>query len=522
MYSDKLLKSVMRQVKQMKEVFSGKIKLTLFKKVIHKLFQLLLLVLITMIHHKTSFAQESMEITQDSLLIETSLLISSFGVDENFELYVTDWDSGHVFRFTAVGDSVTLTDAFPNLNFVRPGFLTYSPDGTDRIFVLEVKSGKIFVFLNDPGVTDVDLFLDIGDRINISTSEAGLLGLAFHPDYANNGFFYVNYVAGPDSLLRTILARFSVNSANPNSGDPDSELILLEILNPTGSHFGGMIQFGEEGYLYIARGDARTAIFKGEVSDAQDLTSLLGKILRIDVDTPADSMNYGIPPDNPFVENTEGYREEIWASGLRNPWRFSIDQVTETLWVGDVGQHSYEEINIIEKGQNYGWNIMEGFHCFGATTCDSSDLTSPIIEYKHDMGCSVTGGYVYRGASLPELGGAYIYADFCTGKIWMLRYENVVSVNNSPEVPKDYSIQQNYPNPFNPTTTLEYNILSPREVSLTIYNLLGQEIVRLVSEVQQAGYHKVIWDASDFASGIYFYRLQAGDFVQTRKMVLLK
>ena len=295
-------------------------------------------------------------------------------------------------------------------------------------------------------------------------------------------------------------------------------MILLEIPNTTKEHFGGMIQFGKDGYLYISRGDGHPHLIR-EGSDAQDLTTLFGKILRIDVDNPSGGMNYGIPVDNPFTGNTEGYREEILASGLRNPWRFSIDPITNTLWVGDVGEGLFEEIDVIKKGHNYGWDIMEGFHCFEAFACDSTAFEPPVFEYSHEVGCSIIGGYVYRGSLVPEFEGAYIYGDYCSGNIWMLKYEYVSSLII---VPTEFTIQQNYPNPFNLQTSIEYSITREAEASLVVYNLLGEEVVRLVDGEQTVGNHVVIWNASNFASGIYFYRLQAGDFVQTRKMVLLK
>jgi len=187
-----------------------------------------------------------------------------------------------------------------------------------------------------------------------------------------------------------------------------------------------MSQFVTDGYLYISKGDGGTNNeppwdYTGIVSEAQNLNNLRGTIIRIDVDNPSGGLNYGIPPDNPFVGNVEGYREEIWAWGLRNPWRFSIDKVTGKMWAGDVGQFLFEEVNMIEKGRNYGWNVIEGFHCWADSACDITEFAPPIIEYSHDFGCSITGGYVYRGTMLPELTGSYIYGDYCSGTIWILK-----------------------------------------------------------------------------------------------------
>jgi glucose/arabinose dehydrogenase len=216
-----------------------------------------------------------------------------------------------------------------------------------------------------------------------------------------------------------------VSAQDSNAADPQSESILLEIAQPFSNHKGGRLVFGPDGYLYLGPGDGGSA---GDPNgNGQNRSVLLGKILRIDV---AQSP-YGIPPDNPFAGNTEGFREEIYAYGVRNPWRFSFDSVTGWLWVADVGQDLYEEIDIVEKGKNYGWNIMEGKHCYGSPQCSTAGLVLPIWEYSHHEGQSITGGFVYRGAKLPELSGAYIYGDFVAGKIWALRYDGQAAPTNS-------------------------------------------------------------------------------------------
>ncbi len=303
--------------------------------------------------------------------------------------------------------------AFPGLSFDRPVDLQDSRDGTNRLFVAE-QPGRIIVFENDRAVTASSVFLDIRSRV-ISGGELGLLGLAFDPDYATNGFCYVYYsVAAP---LRTRLSRLSESAQDPNAADPASEIVVLEIDQPFSNHNGGQIAFGPDGYLYVAVGDGGGG--GDPQGNGQNLATLLGKILRIDVG----ELPYGIPPDNPFAGNTQGYREEIYAYGLRNPWRFSFDPVTGWLWAGDVGQNAYEEIDIIENGKNYGWNVMEANHCYPAPPCDANGLVLPVWEYAHDVGQSVTGGYVYRGAKIPDLVGAYIYADYVTGVIWSLRYD---------------------------------------------------------------------------------------------------
>jgi glucose/arabinose dehydrogenase len=311
--------------------------------------------------------------------------------------------------------------AFPNLSFDLPVGVYNAGDGSGRLFVLE-KRGVIYVFQNQRDVAAAAIFLDIRDRVNSAATEEGLLGLAFHPDFADNGFFYVDYTAS--NPRRTVIARFSVAAGDPNNADEASELVVLEVLQPYSNHNGGQLAFGPDGFLHIAMGDGGSA---GDPhGNGQNRTTLLGKILRIDIDRTSDGRNYGIPSDNPFVGNALGYREEIYAYGFRNPWRFSFDPETERLWAADVGQDRVEEIDIVGKGQNYGWNIMEGNLCFNPTAgCNQTGLTMPIWTYDRSLGYSVTGGFVYRGSELPELAGSYVYGDFGSGRIWALRYNGV-------------------------------------------------------------------------------------------------
>jgi glucose/arabinose dehydrogenase len=313
---------------------------------------------------------------------------------------------------------VELEQAFPHLSFIRPLDLEQAGDGSDRLFVVE-QAGRISVFPNDPTVTGAKIFLDIHDHVDDSGNEMGLLGLAFDPEYASTGHFYVDYTAG--NPRRTVISEFSVAVSNPDSADPTSETILLEFDQPYENHNGGRVMFGPDGNLYIGTGDGGSG---GDPNgNAQNLNTLLGKILRIDVKHPSGGLHYGIPADNPFV-NT-GHRGEIWAYGLRNPWRFSYDAVSGRMWAGDVGQDAIEEIDIIEKGKNYGWNIMEGNSCFKPSLgCDTSGLIPPVWQYTHAFGVSVTGGFVYRGSRHPELTGSYIYADYGSGRIWSLRADN--------------------------------------------------------------------------------------------------
>lgn len=286
--------------------------------------------------------------------------------------------------------------------------------GDDRIFIVE-KGGVIQVVAADGSVRRTP-FLDIRDRVNDNGNEQGLLGLAFHPDYATNGFFFVNYT---DSGGDTRVSRFSRRASDAEEADPGSERILLTVDQPRTNHNGGDLAFGPDGYLYISLGDGGGA---GDPDNlAQNTNSLLGKMLRIDVNIDD---GYSIPPDNPFV-NAPGVRDEIWALGLRNPWRFSFDRTTGDLWIADVGQVAREEINyqpaFSSGGENYGWRCYEGYEVYNPAGCpNASELRFPVYAYAHragNCGGSVTGGYVYRGTKHPDLAGHYVYADYCTGKI---------------------------------------------------------------------------------------------------------
>ncbi|MFC7358583.1 PQQ-dependent sugar dehydrogenase [Jejudonia soesokkakensis] len=278
--------------------------------------------------------------------------------------------------------------------------------GDERLFVVE-KSGVIKI-LNLDGTVNPTPFLDIQSLIN-DAGERGLLGLAFHPDYATNGFFYVHY---SDTNGDTQISRFSVDSGNPDIADSTSELSILFVDQPASNHNGGSIAFGTDGMLYIALGDGGGG--GDQDNNAQNLLLLLGKLLRIDVDNPTGGNNYGIPANNPFVGNPDG-RDEIWAYGLRNPYRFSIDDEAGDIWIGDVGQGSVEEVNkapLSEAGINYGWRCFEGSEPFNTGGCpDPSELTFPVAEYPWSAGGSVVGGYVYRGSIYQDLQEVYIFAD---------------------------------------------------------------------------------------------------------------
>ena len=303
--------------------------------------------------------------------------------------------------------------------------------GDDRLFIVE-KRGVIEILQLD-GTTNPTPFLDIQNIVLTpggNYDERGLLGLAFHPDYINNGYFYVNYI---DNFGNTQISRFSVSTSDPNIADPDSEFQILEVEQPYINHNGGCLRFGPEGYLYIGLGDGGSA---GDPENrSQNLQTLLGKMLRIDIDNTEGSTNYAVPSNNPFVGDPNAL-DEIWSYGLRNPWRFSFDSETDELWIGDVGQGSIEEIDRAAagvSGQNYGWRCYEGYQEYNTSGCpNQSELTFPVAEYSHSGGnCSITGGYVYRGEIYENFLGIYFYADFCSGEIGTIDQSNN-QINHGP------------------------------------------------------------------------------------------
>jgi glucose/arabinose dehydrogenase len=308
--------------------------------------------------------------------------------------------------FNAFAQNIALTQ-------VASGFdlpLGIAHAGDTRLFVIQQR-GRIAIF--DGTNVLAQPFLDLSSLVSCC-GERGLLGLAFHPHYRDNGFFFVDYT---DRNGNTVVARYQVSATDPNRADPASARVLLNVAQPFANHNGGHLAFGPDGYLYIALGDGGSGGDPG--NRAQDLSTLLGKILRIDIDSGSP---YAVPPSNPFV-NRAGARGEIWAFGLRNPWRFSFDRVTGDLWIADVGQDTWEEVDFAPAtsigGENYGWRRMEGKHCFLPTTnCSDASMTLPVFEYSHAEGCSVTGGYLYRGTKYPALKGTFLFGDYCSGSIW--------------------------------------------------------------------------------------------------------
>lgn len=462
------------------------------------------------------------------------------------------------------GGSYEVVEAYPNIWLGQPTDIRSPQDGTDRVFVSE-KAGKIHVFPNDPDVETTTTFLDLSDIVT-TRSEMGLLGVDFDPDFTENGHFYINYNVRRSGTDYTRISRFTVSEGDPNVADRQSEIVILEFRQPFPNHDGGQVVFGPDGYLYIAVGDGGSA--NDPLHAGQDLRTLLGAILRIDVGG-VDDGGYTIPATNPYAGNSE-YRQEIWAHGLRNPWRISFDTETGQLWCGDVGQNLYEEIDIIEKGGNYGWRTMEGYHCFNPQNagdrnfnCDSTSLISPVWEYSHDNGdVSITGGYVYRGQDLPDLVGRYIYADFNSGRIWaldvgeqettneLLRNSNLnVSTFGTTESQelligafngKLYRLDPGSgnvddgrdagtafldavaPNPATDVTRVRFNVTEAGDVRLRIVNGLGEELLRPIDERRSIGEHVIEIDTDDLPTGSYFVRLETESRQEVRVMRVVR
>ena len=341
--------------------------------------------------------------------------------------------------------SLELKVAFPNLKFNRPLWFEEVPDGSKRAIVIE-QDGKVFIFPRQADAKDPTVYVDLTPRKPHVQNEEGLLAFAFHPQFKANGLCYLFYVQ--QAPKRNVLSEVQVSKTDPNKADLSTERVLMEIPQPYWNHKGGTLAFGKDGFLYLSLGDGGAGGDPHNVG--QSGHHLLGKILRLDVNSRTGNLPYGIPKDNPFAAKDkagnpkadpfdtqpEGVRPEIWAYGLRNVWRMSFDRETGELWAGDVGQDKFEEVDLVVKGGNYGWSAREGFHDFKKQKVQGTAL-DPVIEYGHNPGLcgeskfpdhshgvSITGGYVYRGKKFPALRGVYTYGDFGTGTIWGLRYEN--------------------------------------------------------------------------------------------------
>ncbi len=465
-----------------------------------------------------------------------------------------------------------LVNPFPNLTFSLPVGLEHAHDGTNTLYVVE-QAGRIRSFENDENTPSHTTFLDISSRVSFG-GESGLLGLAFDPDFENNGYFYVDYYT--TGSPRTRISRFSLDENNPEVGDPASEEILIEIGQPFSNHNAGQIAFGPDGYLYVTLGDGGSG--GDPLNHGQRPTTLLGSILRLDVHGGGDPLDCGagtgsatIPADNPLVDGTGNVCDEVYAYGMRNPWRMTLDPETNEFWIGDVGQNAWEEIDILAPGANYGWKKYEGTHCFSAP-CDPAGMTFPIWEYPHSNGnFSVAGGYVYRGLAIPEFAGKYIYGDL-GGRIWSLDTsgpspvnEEIGSVDESQycdfsycltsfgldergevyvltvdgpirkfirvpatideEVPStpSPSLDIHGPNPVSDQTSMRIQSPMGGHALLAVFDMLGREVVRLYDDVLRASsVQEVTFDSSNLPAGTYMARLITDGTVETRKLTVAR
>ncbi len=505
-----------------------------------------------------------------------SLEILFFTLTLCFSILPAQGQTNDIDGFTS--SSLMLEKAFPNLTFDQPVYITHAGDGSNRAFVVE-KTGVVHVLPNTPEATSTKKFIDITEKVlpksHPDVGETGLLSMAFHPDFTNNGKVYISYV---DEHLMSIISEMIVSN-DPDIADQGTERILLQMQQPQRNHNAGHVAFGPDGYLYISFGDgfsesARDGIEHGDPhGHGQNLATWFSSVLRIDVDRQDPDKAYAIPQDNPFAGNTEGWQEEIYAYGFRNPWRFSFDRETGDLWLADVGDKKAEEIDLLEPGKNYGWPLKEATHCFEDVPCDSTqwvNLEDPIFQYHRDIGESITGGYVYRGTMMPDKQGVYFYGDFDFKNIWTLKYENGLASENelvatasngitsfgededgelyvvaiggtiwklidqaatnaaSEDVlPDEYRLYPNYPNPFNPSTQFAFDVPVASVVSVEVVDVLGKVITTLANREFSAGRHQLIWNGMDaagmpVASGTYFYTIETRTFKTTRSMLLLK
>ncbi|MDQ3020918.1 MAG: PQQ-dependent sugar dehydrogenase [Bacteroidota bacterium] len=383
-----------------------------------------------------------------------------------------------LFFFTYVTKAqYEIVPAFPNLAaFSRPIELLNAGDGSNRLFLVQQR-GIIYVFNDSQETSNRKIFIDISSKVSQTYFDHGLLGMAFHPDYDNNHHFYVYFTfdsASTTAPFWSRVSRFTSSITDSDTALINTELILLTVPQPRPGHKGGKISFGPDGNFYISFGDG--GIGGNPASNGQNKSTLLGKILRINLDDVSVGQKYSIPSTNPFFQNTEGFKEEIYAYGVRNIWKFNFDYSTGLLWAGEVGQSAYEEINLIENGKNYGWAELEGYHCYGNLKCDSSDtnFTPPIIEYPHDSGSAVTGGYVYRGSLHPDLYGKYIFGDYIQGKIWGLTYEGINPSSYVQLLDTDFGIST-----FGTDESNEIYFCKFSQTNGTIYKLSNLDVITL-------------------------------------------
>ena len=458
-----------------------------------------------------------------------------------------------LFAFSAHAQTTgALEPAFPGLSFVEPIELTHAGDGSGVVYVAE-KAGRVRAFANARTTATATTALDITGIVQ-NSGEQGLLGIAFHPNFAANGYLYVHYSGRTDG--RTVVARYTRSATNPAVFDPASAQIVLQVAQPFSNHNGGKLAFGPDGYLYLSLGDGGSGNDPG--NRAQNRTVLLGKMLRLDVDAPAAGLNYGIPPSNPYAGNTQGFRQEIYAYGLRNMFKFSFDRTTGRLWGADVGQNNYEEIDLVTNGGNYGWRVTEGFQCnIPSTGCDRTGFTDPIYEYTHAGGnCSITGGPVYRGARNPDLTGRYVFGDYCTGSVWALTYDGTTATRatlasvgfgliafGEDAAGEVYLLNQGgavqrfvatavageadapvaapalrlaTANPFRDRAVVDVAPAAGGRTRVTLADALGREIAVLLDAEVAAGERRSVQvDGAGLAPGVYLVRLAAADGART-------
>lgn len=372
------------------------------------------------------------------------------------------------FHCLRVDAQYSLSQAFPSVpTFSLPVELVQVQDGTQRWFVVQQR-GIIYVLQNDSTTSQRKIFLNLSGIVSQTGSETGLLGLAFHPNYSTNRTFFVSYTRSVSGVLRSFVSRFTTSATNADSAIVSSEQVLLNIEQPFSNHNGGQILFGSDGMLYVSIGDGGSGGDPG--NRAQNRTLLLGKILRINIDSTQPGLQYAIPQDNPYAQDTTNLRKEIWAYGLRNVWKMSFDLPTGRLWAGDVGQNQFEEISIVRKGENYGWRLMEAFTCFNPTTnCNNGSLTLPVFAYNHSANdASITGGFVYRGSQIPALSGKYVYGDYISGRIWALQYDSVNPTTNQLLLTSGFNVSS-----FARDSQGELYVLSYQSTTGRIFRLRG-------------------------------------------------
>lgn len=457
----------------------------------------------------------------------------------------------------------SLVDAFPKLpKFDRPLELKIANDGTNRMFVLE-QTGKIYVFQNSNSVTTRKLFLDLSNVVCNKYSETGLLGMDFHPDYKTNKTFYLSYDTDKSGKLKSVIASFKTSTTNPDSAIKNSEKQLLVVDDLAWNHNGGCILFGPDKHLYFSFGDGGNG--NDEWNNAQNLGVYWGKIHRINVADTSNGKKYGIPADNPFV-NTPNALGEIYAYGLRNTWRFNFDlEDNNKIWAGDVGQNNWEEIDIITKGGNYGWRVLEGNNCTPGVdkNCNKSGYKNPIWTYVRNQGVSITGGYVYRGKKIPALIGKYVFADYQFGNVWALTAAkdtiNMVLVEQNLDLPiRISSFAQDFdkelllmshgngrimrlvadnpsavtdskaneeisviisPNPLAAKTTITLTMHNPGKVEMDLIDYNGKNVLQITNESRSAGEHQFTFDGTKILVGSYLLKIRCGRYETVKKLV---